>query len=165
MTDQYIPAEAHDRPEDDTARGPGPLHAFLRPGLSRSPLFQFMKALETMRILVTALSLSIMAGCAQYTDNRGVEVTWQPAVMEEFAVGETTRSDVLKRLGPPSQVITMDEETVLYYLYEKRQGQGLILIVYNRFDVESRYDRAVFFFDGNDRLTEYASHIAPDVEE
>ena len=118
-----------------------------------------------MRLAITVLFLSILEGCAQFTDRRGVEVTWQPAVIEEFSAGETTRSDVLKVLGPPSQVITMDDETVLYYLYEKRQGEGLILIVYNRFDVESNYDRAVFFFDGDDLLTEFASYIAPDVEE
>ncbi len=44
-------------------------------------------------------------------------------------------------------------------LYERRAGTGLILIVYNRFDVDTRYDRAVFFFDGDDKLTEYSSKI------
>jgi outer membrane protein assembly factor BamE (lipoprotein component of BamABCDE complex) len=114
-----------------------------------------------LRILAAVLII-VIAGCAQYTDKRGVEVTWQPEVVESFRIGETTRSDVLKELGPPSQVITLDDETVLYYLYEKREGQGYILIVYNRFEVETEYDRAVFFFDGNDRLTEYASHINPE---
>ena len=108
---------------------------------------------------LAVMALALLAGCAQYTDKRGVEVTWDPSTLGDFAVGETTRNDVLASLGPPSQVISMDEETVLYYLYERRAGTGLILIVYNRFDVDTRYDRAVFFFDGNDKLTEYSSKI------
>ncbi len=118
-----------------------------------------------MRKSLTVLLIAmVLGGCAQYKDKRGVEVTWQPEVMNSFKVGETTRNEVLTRLGPPSQVITMDDETVLYYLYEKRAGEGLILIVYNRFDVTTNYDRAVFFFDGDDTLTEAASHINPDAK-
>ncbi len=112
-------------------------------------------------IVIGCLFAVLLTACAQYTDNRGVEVTWQPAVLDAFEVGVTTRSEVLTELGPPSQIISLDDETVLYYLYEKSEGEGFILIVYNRFEVETEYDRAVFFFDGNDRLTEFSSHIAP----
>ena len=113
---------------------------------------------KSISVLFIAL---ILSGCAQYTDKRGVEVTWQPAALDAFTIGETKRSEVLTKLGPPSQVITFDDQTVLYYLYEKREGEGYILIVYNRFDVETQYDRAVFFFDGDDRLTEFSSQINP----
>ncbi|MCX2981597.1 hypothetical protein EYC98_12060 [Halieaceae bacterium IMCC14734] len=102
----------------------------------------------------------LLSGCAQYTDNRGVEVTWEPAIMESMVAGQTTRSEVLAALGPPSQIIALGDETVLYYLFEKSNGEGLILILYNQFDVETRYDRAVFFFDANDSLTEYSSYVA-----
>ena len=102
----------------------------------------------------------VVSGCAQYTDNRGVEVTWEPAIMESMEAGQTTRSEVLVALGPPSQIIALGDETVLYYLFEKSNGEGLILLVYNQFDVETRYDRAVFFFDAKDRLTEYSSYVA-----
>jgi len=116
-------------------------------------------------VLKTLLSLSLLiitVGCAQYSDKRGVEVTWQPDVMESMQIGKTTRREVLTLFGPPSQVISMGDETVLYYLYEKSAGEGLILIVYNRFDVQTKYDRAVFFFDENDLLTEYSSQISAD---
>lgn len=116
-------------------------------------------------VLKTLLSLSLLiitVGCAQYSDKRGVEVTWQPDAMENMQIGKTTRREVLTLFGPPSQVISMGDETVLYYLYEKSAGEGLILIVYNRFDVQTKYDRAVFFFDENDLLTEYSSKISAD---
>ena len=110
-------------------------------------------------VLGALFTLGLLGGCAQYENKRGVDVTWEPAAMQDLVVGETSRKQVLSELGPPSQVISLDGETVLYYLYERAQGSGLILIVYNRFTVDTRYDRAVFFFDENDLLTEYASHI------
>ena len=114
-----------------------------------------------VRLIAAMALLALSAACAQYENKRGVEVTWQPAVLEQFQAGTTTRREVMAELGPPSQVISLDGETVLYYLYERSDGDGLILVVYNRFKVDTRYDRAVFFFDENDRLTDYATRIAP----
>ena len=113
---------------------------------------------------LTALlpGLGLIMGCAQYTDRRGVEVTWQPDAVAQLQKGESTREDVLALMGPPSQVISLEDETVLYYLYEKSAGEGVILIVYNRFDRITDFDRAVFFFDKNDVLREYATRIEPD---
>lgn len=112
-------------------------------------------------VLIACLVIGLF-GCAQYSDKRGVEVTWQPAAMEQLEKGKTTRREVLTAFGPPSQVISLGDETVLYYLYEKSAGEGLILIVYNRFDVQTRYDRAVFFFDADNVLIEYSSQISAD---
>jgi len=112
-------------------------------------------------VLIACLSVGL-AACAQYSDKRGVEVTWQPAALAKLEKGTTTRREVLTAFGPPSQVISLGDETVLYYLFEKSAGEGLILIVYNRFDVQTRYDRAVFFFDANDILSEYSSQISAD---
>ena len=122
--------------------------------------------LHPARVLLIILIAISLSGCAQYSDKRGVEVTWQPAAIDQLVKGKTTRNEVLIAFGPPSQVIALGDETVLYYLYEKSAGEGLILIVYNRFDVRTSYDRAVFFFDANDVLTEYSSRISaePDPE-
>ena len=118
------------------------------------------RALAT-RIVCLCVVLGLSA-CAQFTDKRGLEVTWKPADVEQFARVETTRRQVLTALGPPSQVISLDDETVLYYLFEKSRGEALILLVYNRFDVDTRYDRAVFFFDQDDLLTEFSTRTSQD---
>ena len=112
-----------------------------------------------MMRLFFVLLLAGLAGCAQYQNTRGVEVTWSEA--PQFAVGETTRSDVLKVLGPPSQVVALGDETVLYYLRERGDGEALILVVYNRFQLDQRYDRAIYFFDSNDTLTDQSSFVQP----
>ncbi|MBA6413683.1 outer membrane protein assembly factor BamE [Parahaliea sp. F7430] len=108
--------------------------------------------------LIAALTV-FLGACAQYENQRGVEVTWDPSVLKNMTPGKTTRSEVLKQLGPPSQLIALNDETVLYYLYERSKGNGLLLIVYNRFQVDTRYDRAVFIFDENDRLSEFSSKV------
>ena len=100
-----------------------------------------------------------LGGCAQYENKRGVEVTWQDSVTSHLVRGKTTRKDVLRLLGPPSQVIPLEEETVLYYLFERSKGDGVILIVYNRMQIDTHYDRAVLFFDENDVLTDFATRI------
>ena len=114
---------------------------------------------QLSRLLVAALCSAALAGCVQFKNKRGVEVAWQSDVVNTMQRGKTTRGDVLDKLGPPSQVISLEEETVLYYLFEKAEGEGMILIVYNTIDIETRYDRAIFFFDENDVLTDYSTRI------
>ena len=109
--------------------------------------------------IIACLFTACLAGCAQYENKRGVEVTWQDNVTQHLVPGETSRKEVLKLLGPPSQVISLEEETVLYYLFERSKGNGVILIVYNRMEINTHYDRAILFFDANDVLTDYATKL------
>jgi hypothetical protein len=102
------------------------------------------------------LALVFSAGCAQLSSTRGVEVGWAPADLGALERGRTTRADILQRLGPPSQVISTGDETVLYYMSERARGRGLVLVLYNRLDVQTRYDRAIFFFDAEDRLSDHS---------
>jgi hypothetical protein len=104
-------------------------------------------------------------GCVRYENKRGVDVLWQPEVTAQLVKGQTTRKDILTLLGPPSQLIALENETVLYYLFERSKGDGMILIVYNRMKIRTRYDRAVFFFDENDILRDYATYIHEDEPE
>lgn len=110
-------------------------------------------------ILVAVFCAITLQACVQYESKRGVDVTWQSSVTQQLVKGESTRKDVLALLGPPSQVISLEGETVLYYLFERARGNGLILILYNHMKINTRYDRAIFFFDENDVLTEYSTRI------
>ena len=111
-----------------------------------------------MTTLVLLITVPLSA-CLQFRSKRGVEVNWQSTVTEQLKSGKSTRGDVMKLLGPPSQIISLDEETAFYYLFERTDGEGYILVLYNRFTVDARYDRAVFFFDENDLLRDYATYV------
>jgi hypothetical protein len=110
--------------------------------------------------MLLLLSIAItLSGCVQFKARRGIDVAWQDEVVARLDKGESTRADVLALLGPPSQVIALEDETVLYYLFEKAEGEGVILILYNNIDIGYRYDRAIFFFDENDVLTDYSARV------
>ncbi len=111
------------------------------------------------RFAALLLSIALLQACAQYDNKRGVEVNWQDTVMSGLQTGKSTRKEVMDLLGPPSQVISMDGESALYYLFANSRGEGLILGVYNRWNIDTRYDRAIFFFDDDEVLTEFSTHI------
>ena len=112
-------------------------------------------------LIALVLLTSLLGACAQFESKRGVEVNWQDTVTNELVNGTSTRKDVLTLLGPPSQVSALGGETALYYLFEHSEGEGLILIVYNSMRINTRYDRAIFFFDEHDTLTEFATRLYP----
>lgn len=109
--------------------------------------------------ILCVICLPILAGCVQFNSRRGIEVAWQDQVVANLEKGRSTRADVLELLGPPSQVIALRDETVMYYLFENAEGDGLILIVYNNIDIETHYDRAIFFFDADGVLRDYATKV------
>ncbi len=116
-----------------------------------------------MRVFLAGLlGLVLLSGCAQYNNQRGVEADWRDAPPGKLLRGQTTRAEILDWLGPPSQVIALGDETVLYYLFERSAGVGLVLVLYNQFDVDTRYDRAIFFLDSNDVLSDYSTRAVVD---
>jgi outer membrane protein assembly factor BamE (lipoprotein component of BamABCDE complex) len=103
--------------------------------------------------LVVAILLS---SCASYGSVDGVDNLWREVSTDAFEKGVTTQSQVLEQLGPPSQLISLQDKTVFYYLTENMTGTGRIFIVWNDLRANTRYDRAIFFFDTEGVLQEYA---------
>lgn len=98
----------------------------------------------------------VLAGCASYSGDTGVENKWRADDAPAWEVGVTTESDVSIVLGPPSQLISLEDQTVYYYLREHRSGKGLVLLIYNWGYQKLTYDRAAFFFDKKGKLTKYS---------
>ena len=98
----------------------------------------------------------LLAGCASWKGDAGVENAWRSSKLSPWIVGETTEAQVAEALGPPSQIIGLEQETVFYYLREHKKGKGLILLLWNWGEQTIRYDRAIFFFEKNGLLTKYS---------
>ena len=74
--------------------------------------------------------------------------TWrEPGIIEGFEVGTTSIDDIMAALGPPSQMIDLENGPMLYYLLERSDTEGLTLFVYNTQKIRVRYDRAAFLCD------------------
>ena len=69
--------------------------------------------------------------------------------------------DVLNALGPPSQLIALQDETVYYYMLEEARTKIMILILYNQARARVNYDRAMFIFDKQGLLTKYSLSRPP----
>lgn len=103
-----------------------------------------------------SLSVVLIAGCASYGAVDGVDNLWREVPVDSFQEGVTTQAEVLELLGPPSQLIALKDQTVFYYLTEESSGNGYIFIVWNQVRAKSEYDRAIFFFNENGVLEEFA---------
>ena len=111
---------------------------------------------KTVCQMIVVSAFLLFSGCASYTGDSGVENIWRSENLPAWKPGVTTGEDVAAKLGPPSQIIGLENETVYYYLHEQKKGKALILLVYNWGSQKMVYDRAIFFFDKQGRLTKYS---------
>lgn len=95
--------------------------------------------------------------------------------------GVTTKADILQWLGPPQEIdareLTMVGTSVgqvmprpgekppaerivaarwFRYTYERANALGVILILFNYVDLDQKDDSLVIFFDGDNRVEDYA---------
>ena len=112
-----------------------------------------MKVLNGM---ILGMVLLVPVGCVNYSGDSGVENRWRSESIEDWKVGKSTEQDIVTLLGPPSQLIRLEKETVYYYLRERQSGKGLFLMLYNWRSEKLTYDRAVFFFGRDGKLTKYS---------
>lgn len=107
-------------------------------------------------VMTLAGGLAVGLGCANRQSQMGVENKWRATPGPVFEVGSTTQSEVMQTLGPPSQVIALDDRTLFYYLREQQKLRSLSLIIYSHSREHILYDRAIFFFDSEGVLRDFA---------
>jgi hypothetical protein len=86
----------------------------------------------------------------------GVQNKWRGPALPAFEKGRSTQSDVMHVLGPPSQVIGLQDQTLFYYLREQNRTSAAILMIYNETREQITYDRAIFFFNKQGVLTDFS---------
>src|SRR3974390_3140280 len=111
----------------------------------------------TLRLVWLVLFCVVVSGCVSKNARQGVENRWRSEITPELKQGKTTQHEVLAALGPPSQLLKVGNQTVFYYLQEQKQGRSIILILYNQTREKITYDRAIFFFDDQGRLTDFST--------
>jgi len=107
-------------------------------------------------IYLLFLSNIYLLSCINFSDQQGVDNLWRvEANLNDIQIGKTTQSDIIELLGPPSQIINLENGGVFYYLLQKGEGKGIFLLLYNTKNEKVIYDRAIFFFDDRGVLTDY----------
>jgi len=107
-------------------------------------------------MLAGTLLLTGVTGCVSKRSEMGVQNYWREASVAAFEKGRSTEADVMRALGPPSQVIALQEQTLFYYLREQSHTKAVYLIIYNQTRQEIVYDRGIFFFNKQGVLTDFA---------
>lgn len=109
-----------------------------------------------MPVLLGCCLLPAVTGCVSKRSEMGVRNQWRDSSMVPFEKGRTTQSDVMRALGPPSQVIGLQEQTLFYYLREQSRTTSQFYIIYNQTRQQIIYDRAIFFFNKQGVLTDFS---------
>jgi hypothetical protein len=130
----------------------------------------------------TALSVAAalaLSGCA-------IARTYRDHPLDEQKIGTiqrgvTTKDQILQLLGPPQEIdareltaVGVSFEQVLprpgekppterivaarffRYTYERGNGMAIILLLFNYFDFDQKNDSLVIFFDGDNKVEDYA---------
>ena len=105
------------------------------------------------------LLLTLAIGCSTKTYHKGVNNIWRDDSLPPFEKGRTTQSDIINLLGPPSQVIALNDQIIFYYMHERGKLNKYFLGIYNWSIEKIRFDRAIFFFDENGILAEHSYSI------
>jgi len=124
--------------------------------VSSRPTHHTMRLVAPLAIAILALAL---AGCGVSKQSQGVVNQWRNESLPPFERGVTTQSEVIERIGPPSQVIGLNDQVVFYYLRESVTSKGVFLVLYNWTSKRVSYDRAIFFFNRDGVLTEYGISV------
>ena len=106
--------------------------------------------------MVCAVFMAALSGCSNKRSQMGVLNTWRGSPAPAFEKNRSTQSEVMSALGPPSQVIALQEQTIFYYLREQSRTKGFFLIIYNQTRQEIMYDRAIFLFNRQGVLSDFA---------
>lgn len=105
-------------------------------------------------IFVACFLLTAVSGCMSYHREMGLENIWREK--GDFVRGESNQADIMQTLGPPSQIVDLNGRAVFYYLQEQVKGKRYFFLIYNWSHEKTVYDRAMFVFDSNGILEEFA---------
>jgi hypothetical protein len=77
----------------------------------------------------------------------------------QLVPGRTSAKEAVAVLGAPTEVVQLGKRTAYRYDHAETKDAGLVLILINHFNSDTRADRVWVFFDENDVLTHVAASL------
>ena len=104
-----------------------------------------------MRSLLIVPFLLLAPACvmARTSENKPLD----EGAFHSLRPGSTTAREAVELLGAPDDIVQLGKRSAYRYRYTSTKTAGLILVVANFYDDDSRSDRAWLFFDENQVLT------------
>jgi hypothetical protein len=107
-------------------------------------------------VISIVLIASICTGCAVF--GRGKDfVPFDENALKQVTTGKTSASEVTRLFGPPNKIVKLSNGNA--YIYERSidKATGLWLVLLTFGNLDTQYDRIVFFISNNDVVTHYGS--------
>jgi len=99
---------------------------------------------------------SIFTGCVVY--GRGKDfVDFDENALKQVTTGTTSASDVTRLFGPPNKIVKLSNGNAFIYERSVKKATGLWLVLLTFGNMDTQYDRIVFFINNNDVVTHYGS--------
>jgi len=117
----------------------------------------------------------LLSGCLYVAASGSFGPVLDPDVVATLVPGQTTKAEVLERLGPPQEYVrpeiltSLTDETTridgaialgnrshdaFTWQYDDLEGWGTFLVFYNRIQVDAESELLVVFFDDDDVVRE-----------
>ena len=108
-----------------------------------------------LRISILLLA-SIFTGCAVFGKSKDF-VAFDENALKQVTTGKTSASEVTLLFGPPNKIVKLSNGNA--YMYERsiKKATGLWLVLVSFGNLETQYDRIVFFMNNNDVVTHYGN--------
>ncbi len=114
-----------------------------------------------IRSTTAVLAALLVAGCSIAHRHDGTPNEWRSELAAGIEVGATTQQDIIGLFGPPAGIIELHDKSVFTYVLRYDYTTGLTLVVFNYYDTDIHYDRAVFFFGPDEVLETYSFSKQP----
>ncbi len=106
-------------------------------------------------LLALAVLAALAAGCSGTNVQSGIENRWR-APGARYVAGQTTLDEVLRDLGPPSQIVPLEKGSIYFYVLQKTDTFGVWAVLFRTTSTDVTYDRALFQFDEHERLVRHS---------
>ena len=107
-------------------------------------------------VISIVLIASICTGCAVF--GRGKDfVPFDENALKQVTTGKTSASEVTRLFGPPNKIVKLSNGNAYMYERSVKKATGLWLVLISFGNLETQYDRIVFFINNNDVVTHYGS--------
>jgi len=109
-------------------------------------------------VISILLMASIFTGCVVYGRSKDF-VAFDENALKQVTTGKTSASEVTQLFGPPNKIVKLSNGNAYMYERSVKKATGLWLVVLSFGNLETQYDRIVFFINNDDVVTHYGNSI------